>query len=65
MNFYSEDLRKKIVRALEKGMPKKVETRGHSHLRCGGLLPQALRGHLPWGEVAGPQQASRLQTETG
>jgi len=37
MNFYSEDLLKKIVTALEKGMPKKIETRGHSHLQCGGF----------------------------
>src|SRR5215211_7788996 len=37
--------------------------RGRSHLRRGHLVRQALRGDLPRGEVAGPEEASRLQAQ--
>lgn len=41
-----------------------AQDRSRQDLRRERLLRQALRGHLPRGEVAGPEEASRLQTET-
>jgi hypothetical protein len=58
MNAYPEDLRKKIVEALEKD----AQDRGRPHLRCGHLLGQTLHGNLSPGEIAGPEEAPWLQT---
>jgi hypothetical protein len=63
MNAYSEDLRKKIVEAVQREGDAK--DRGRQDLRCGHLLRQALHGDLPRGEIAGPEEAPRLQTEAG
>src|SRR5215212_2298913 len=62
MNAYSEDLRKKIVQAVERG---DAQDRSRQDLRRGHLLCKALCGDPPKGEVPRPEEAPRLQTETG
>jgi transposase-like protein len=63
MNAYSEDLRKKIVESVERGMPK-IEA-----ARTFGVGISSVKRYVATyrarGELAGPEEAPRLQAQAG
>ena len=60
MNAYSEDLRTKIVEALNRGMGKSQAARTFS---VSPLLHKTLRQEGPGGPLAGAQEEARLETQ--
>ena len=62
MDAYSEDLRKKIVEAVERGMPKAVATRLFG---VGISSVKRYRRYGQGGPVSRPEEAPRLQAEDG
>ncbi len=60
MKSYSEDLRKKIVVAVERG--RSNSERGRPPLRCEPLLAQALQKDGPPGKLIGSEEGTRQRT---
>ena len=63
MNAYSEDLRKKIVEAAERGTPKTEVAHAFGVGVSSVKRYVATRRHLPRGPVPGSQEAPRFEAE--